>query len=98
MLCFCEINGLLTFVSLLYAPVGKKSRWSSRKKDISCKIENCRILCYSILAAPLRPILHGREVRLMDVVSTFLLSVAAGIVAYYICKWLDEQFFVNGKH
>ena len=33
----------------------------------------------------------------MDVVSTFLLSVAAGIVAYYICKWLDEQFR-SGKH
>ena len=34
----------------------------------------------------------------MDVIFTFVLSVAAGIVAYYICKWPDEQFFVNGKH
>ena len=34
----------------------------------------------------------------MDVIYTFVLSVEAGIVAYYICKWLDEQFFVNGKH
>ena len=34
----------------------------------------------------------------MDVIFTFVLSVAAGIVGYYICKWLDEQFFVNGKH
>ena len=34
----------------------------------------------------------------MDVVSTFLLSVAAGTVAYCICKWLDEQFFVSGRH
>ena len=62
------------------------------------KIEICRILCYSILAAPLRPILHGKEVRLMNTVLTFILSVAAGVVAYYVCKWLDEQFFVNGKH
>ena len=26
----------------------------------------------------------------MDVIFTFVLSVAAGIVAYYICKWLDR--------
>ena len=34
----------------------------------------------------------------METIFSFALSVAAGIVAYYICKWLDEQFFVNGKH
>lgn len=28
---------------------------------------------------------------------SFVLSVAASIVAYYICKWLDEQFR-SGKH
>ena len=28
----------------------------------------------------------------MEVIITFLLSVAASVVAYYICKWLD------GKH
>lgn len=28
----------------------------------------------------------------MEMVFTFVLSVAAGIVAYYICKWLDDQF------
>lgn len=25
----------------------------------------------------------------------FLMSVAAGVVSYYICKWLDEQ--LKGK-
>ena len=34
----------------------------------------------------------------MGVLVTFLLSIAASVVAYYVCKWLDEQFFVNGKH
>ena len=33
----------------------------------------------------------------MDAIFTFILSVAASIVAYYICKWLDEQFKA-GKH
>ena len=33
----------------------------------------------------------------MDILFSFILSVAAGIVAYYICKWLDEQFKA-GKH
>ncbi len=34
----------------------------------------------------------------MDMIISFVLSVAAGIVTYYICKWLDEQFFMDGKH
>ena len=34
----------------------------------------------------------------MEAVFTFIQSVAASVVAYYVCKWLDEQFFVNGKH
>ena len=29
--------------------------------------------------------------------ATFLTTVAAEVVAYYICKWLDEQFKA-GKH
>ncbi len=33
----------------------------------------------------------------MDLLITFTLSVAAGVVSYYICKWLDEQFKA-GKH
>ena len=33
----------------------------------------------------------------MDILTSFVLSVAAGIVSSYICKWLDEQFKA-GKH
>ncbi len=38
-----------------------------------------------------------KEVIRMETIFSFALSVAAGIVAYYICKWLDEQF-KTGKH
>ena len=27
----------------------------------------------------------------MESITTFLMSVAAGIVTYYICKWLDRH-------
>ena len=40
----------------------------------------------------------GKEVKHMSTMMSFVLSVAAGIVSYYICKWLDEQFFKSGKH
>lgn len=33
-----------------------------------------------------------------EYILAFFISVLAGIVSYYICKWLDEQFFMNGKH
>ena len=33
----------------------------------------------------------------MELLISFILSVVAGIVSYYICKWLDEQFKA-GKH
>ena len=56
-----------------------------------------RILCYSVNAAPLRPIFYGKEVRSMETILNFLLSVVAGVAADAICKWLDEQFKA-GKH
>ena len=27
----------------------------------------------------------------MEFLASFILSVLAGVVAYYICKWLDEE-------
>lgn len=27
----------------------------------------------------------------MDILITFFVSVVAGIVSYYVCKWLDED-------
>lgn len=32
----------------------------------------------------------GGEVFTMDILTAFLVSVAAGVVSYYICKWLDK--------
>lgn len=28
---------------------------------------------------------------------SFLLSVAAGVVSYYICRWLDSLFLRTGR-
>ncbi len=39
----------------------------------------------------------GKEVIPMEMLVSFMLSVAAGVISYYICKWLDEQFKA-GKH
>ncbi len=33
----------------------------------------------------------------MDILFSFILSVAAGVGSYDICKWLEEQFKA-GKH
>ena len=34
----------------------------------------------------------GKEVmKMLEIVITFLISVMAGIVSYYICKWLDRN-------
>ena len=35
--------------------------------------------------------------RLMAYIFSFVLSVAANVASYYICKWLEEQFKA-GKH
>jgi hypothetical protein len=33
-----------------------------------------------------------KEVRVvLDIIFAFLISVAAGITSYYICKWLDRD-------
>ena len=42
-----------------------------------------------LLATPSRKWEGG---DIMDGAITFLLSVAASVVGYYICKWLDEKF------
>ena len=33
----------------------------------------------------------------MESISTFILSVAANVASYYICKWLDKQH-QDSKH
>ena len=32
-----------------------------------------------------------KEVHHMEYIIAFLISVMAGIISYYICKWLDED-------
>ena len=44
---------------------------------------------YTGFAAHLDPGTGGGES--MDILLTFFLSVAAGIVSYYICKWIDRH-------
>ena len=34
----------------------------------------------------------------MDEIASFVLSVVAGVASYYLCQWLDEQFFKGSKH
>ena len=32
------------------------------------------------------------EVKIVEQIISFIMSVEAGIIAYYICKWLDGHF------
>ena len=34
----------------------------------------------------------------MDALITFIQTVAAQVVAYYLCKWLDSLIGKGGKH
>ena len=47
-------------------------------------------LCYTKIAALLHSILWRKEVSVMHDFLSFLLSVAAGVIANCISKWLDE--------
>lgn len=35
--------------------------------------------------------IHGKEVKSMNGVLSFVLSIAASVIAYYICKWIDKK-------
>ena len=53
---------------------------------------------YGILVLrPCPPIYSGGEVRKMESILSFVLSVGANVAAYYICKWLDG-WFTGRKH
>ena len=56
-----------------------------------------RIFCYTVLVGLPTSIYKRKGVVTMEMVVSFILSVAAGVVSYYICKWLEEQFKA-GKH
>ena len=79
---------LISFAILLYA-IGRKSQ----ARNLFFYVE----ICYTEIAALLHSILWRKEVRPMSEILSFVLSVAAGVVANYIYKWLDEQD-KDGKH
>lgn len=67
--------------------------------DFLKKFENRVVLCYPVLAGPLPPLSAGRRwATLASIIINLILSIAASVIAYYICKWLDEQFFKPSKH
>ena len=49
----------------------------------------CRIFCYTVLVGLPTSIYKRKGVSFMNFIISFTLSVAAGVVSYYICKWLD---------
>ena len=73
---------LISFAILLYV-ISRKSQ--ARNLFFYAEI------CYTEIAALLHSILWRKGVRHMHDILSFLLSVAAGVVANYIYKWLDEQ-------
>ena len=63
-------------------------RWAERGGSFRFDISFCRKVCYTCFAAyPAH--FTGREVSAMPDITTFILSVAANVISYYICKWLD---------
>ena len=34
---------------------------------------------------------EGGDPIMLDMIASFILSVLASVIAYYICKWLDEE-------
>ena len=77
-----------------------KSRCAcARRLFLHIRVDSLRIVeIYGILiVSAFRLHYTEKEVVRMETIFSFALSVAAGIVAYYICKWLDEQFKA-GKH
>ena len=62
----------------------------------SLPVSFCRSLWYTYFSA-LPAHFIGKGVRQMPSISTFILSVAANVASYYICKWLDG-WFTGRKH
>ena len=68
------------------------------KNRYCVKIARYRFLCYTVPAALLHSPNRGNEVNPLETLSTFIQTVAAQVVAYYLCKWLDSLFFKGSKH
>ena len=58
----------------------------------------CRACCNRDILTPLSSLQsgNGKEVIVLEELATsFLISVAASVIGYYICKWLDGLFDDN---
>lgn len=59
-------------------------------RSLSTRFASTLILCYTYLAALLYSG-NREEVNAMNsLISSFLVTVGANVVSYYICKWLDS--------
>lgn len=76
---------------MLKIPLSPDNR---KQGDFICYLSDFMIF---YLCRPSDSIFMGKEVIPMEMLVSFMLSVAAGVISYYICKWLDEQFKA-GKH
>ena len=78
-------------------PTEKEERYYRCKRSADvCNLRSfCRYLSiycgYDILIMLPLPIPAGKGVRVVHIFLSFLLSVTASVVAYYICKWLDGK-------
>jgi len=55
-------------------------------------------LCYTVPAALLHSPNRGKEVNPLETLSTFIQTVAAQVVAYYLCTWIDGKIGKGSKH
>ena len=90
---------ILSFVLSLYA-ILPKSQALHRKFTVTLLLASpvsfWRNVWYNGFAA-LPAHFMGGEVKPMESISTFILSVAANVASYYICKWLDG-WLTGRKH
>lgn len=53
---------------------------------VRIKVDFCRNLCYDDFAVGASAV---KEVNRMEYVFTLMVSVAANVITYFVCKWLD---------
>lgn len=66
--------------------LGKQNHSYLHKENIGVVFDECKF--HSVLNA--KDIAQG-GVLSMDTILSFMLSILAGVITYYICKWLDRK-------
>lgn len=59
-------------------------------RPLSTKFASTLILCYTYLAALLYSGNREEVSNMSSLFNSFLVTVGANVVSYYICKWLDS--------